>query len=373
MRSLVFLFCLFLARRADGAETLRVAVMEDVWEVHLAAEEDLIISTPSEKRIGSSRSPALKIGFQKGLTVGQYDTLQEALIFTSRHGGPIQLNQRPYRGQIRIQKRAAGLLVINQIDLEQYLLGVVPAEMPPAWPMEALKAQAVISRTYALYRKQARAGQPYDLVASVLGQVYEGERAVHPRASQAVRETAGQILTYDGEPARTFFHSTSAGQTEDATEHWEFSRGEVVPYLTGVSCPLDQDSPYYQWERTVTFKTLEAALQRQGHTMRSVSDLVPIQWSRGGRVLLLRIRHQSGETTIKADDLRKAIGFRELPSTRFTLRAVGEGLLFQGMGYGHGVGLCQWGAGVMARRGVPFEEILYYYYPGTRLQSYEDI
>lgn len=260
-------------------------------------------------------------------------------------------------------------MAVNEIDLEQYLLGVVPAEMPPSWHMEALKAQAVISRTYALYQKRERVGEAYDLVASTLSQVYEGERAIHPRASDAVRQTAGQILTYEGAPALTFFHSTSAGPTENATDHFKFSEGASLPYLAGVSCPLDQDSPYYHWERTIAFKALEEALQQQGHSVGAIADALPIQWSRAGRVLRLRIRHASGETILKADDLRKAIGFRALPSTRFTLRTVDDNLVFQGMGYGHGVGLCQWGAGVMARRGVPFEEILQHYYPGTRLQS----
>ncbi len=375
---LVFLAFLLLPPMATGAELLRVAILEDVSEVRLAAEEDILISTPSGKRVGSSRLPLLKIGVQghptDRLTVDGHDTPQSALVFSTRRGGAIRIGAHPYRGDVLIQKRGAGLLVVNLIDLEQYLLGVVPAEMPAAWPMEALKTQAVISRTYALYRKREQADKPYDLAASVLSQVYDGERAVHPRASDAVRQTAGQILTYDGAPAQTFFHSTSAGPTEDVRDHWEFLQGgsqrASLPYLAGVSCPLDQDSPYYRWDRTILRTELEAALERQGHPVGRVTDLVPIQWSRAGRVLLLRVQHTSGETLLKGDDLRKALGFRALPSTRFTLHRQEDGLLFRGMGYGHGVGLCQWGAMEMARRGDSFEQILQYYYPNTQLRSF---
>jgi stage II sporulation protein D len=353
---------------ATGAELLRVAILEDVPEVQLTATEDILISTPSGKRVGGGRLPVLHVGFQDNLTVAGHPTSQGILIFKTRHGGTIQVQGHPYRGEVLIQKKPAGLLVVNLIDLEQYLLGVIPAEMPAAWPMEALKAQAVISRTYALYRKREQADKPYDLLASVLSQVYEGERNIHPRASDAVRQTAGQILTYEGAPARAFFHSTSAGPTEDARDHWEFSQSEVLPYLAGVSCPLDQRSPYYHWDRTFRWTELEAALKRQGHSVAGVTGLVPTQWSRAGRVLFLSVQHASGEMSLKGDDLRKALGFRALPSTRFTLHKQEDGLLFRGMGYGHGVGLCQWGAMEMARRGDSFEQILRHYYPSTELQ-----
>ncbi|MDC4227988.1 MAG: SpoIID/LytB domain-containing protein [Candidatus Manganitrophus sp.] len=352
-----------------AGETIRVALIENAAQVLITSGEGFFIKTPAGELISKHPLTSADLRIQKGLTLNRQETGQEELLFSPRRGGKIAINRQLYDGTLRVKKRNGALLVVNEVDIERYLQGVVPAEMPPDWEFEALKVQAVISRTYALYQRESRKGKEYDLVNTILGQVYKGESVEDSRTSLAIAQTRGQVLTYEGALALTFFHSTSAGPTEDASERWNIA----LPYLKGVSCPLDRDSPYHEWKRTITLDDLEAALGKLGHPVGAIATLTPLQWSRAGRLLTVRILYSGGELIIKAEDLRKALGYKILPSTRFTIDSFGREIHIRGMGYGHGVGLCQWGAKVMAESGLNFEEILLYYYPGVALQSYEEI
>ncbi|TAK09079.1 MAG: SpoIID/LytB domain-containing protein [Candidatus Manganitrophaceae bacterium] len=367
--ALIALFFCLLPTAAWAGETIRVALVENAAQVLVTSSEGFFIKTPSGERLSDHPVTSAEIRIQKGLVVNRKETLEKELLFLPRRGGKIAVNRQIFDGVISIKKRPEGLLVVNEIDIERYLQGVVPAEMPPDWEMEALKVQAVISRTYALYQRESRRGKEYDLVNSVLGQVYQGDSIKDSRASLAIAQTRGQVLTYEGGLALTFFHSTSAGPTEDASERWNIS----LPYLKGVSCPLDRDSPYHEWKRTISLDALESALGKMGYPVGAIATLAPLQWSRAGRLLTVRILYSGGELIVKAEDLRKALGYKILPSTHFTIDSFGREVQIRGMGYGHGVGLCQWGAKVMAESGLNFDEILLYYYPGVTLQSYEEI
>jgi len=366
---LIVLSLLFFPTAAQAGETIRVALVENAAHVLITSSEGFFIKTPSGNLLSKHPMTSADLRVQKGLTLNRQETGEEELFFSPRRGGKIAVNRQLYDGTLRIKKRNGSLLVVNEVDIERYLQGVVPAEMPADWEFEALKVQAVISRTYALYQRESRKGKEYDLVNTVLGQVYQGESVEESRTSLAIAQTKGQVLTYEGVLALTFFHSTSAGPTEDASERWNIS----LPYLKGVSCPLDRDSPYHEWKRTITLDDLEAALGKLGHPVGAIATLTPLQWSRAGRLLTVRILYSGGELIVKAEDLRKALGYKTLPSTRFTIDSFGREIQIRGMGYGHGVGLCQWGAKVMAESGLNFEEILLYYYPGVTLQSYEEI
>ncbi len=344
------------------AEPIRVALMEDVRQIRLTSNKPFFVQTVSGQLAVRASYSAADVSVRKGITVNQRDTLTKTVIFTPQRGERISVNGAPYSGDIWVIAKGKTLLVVNEVDLEYYLHGVVPAEMPGSWPMEALKAQAVISRTYALYQKRKHQDRDYDLSATVLGQVYKGESVHHPAASSAVFETERLILAHDGEPALTFFHSTSAGHTEDAMERW----GIDLPYLKGVSCPLDQESPYYRWHKEIRLSDLEDAVRKIGG--RTVAALTPFQYGKAGRILTVRILHERGETVLEAEALRKLLGYKNLPSTNFKIDSFGKILKISGSGFGHGVGLCQWGAKVMAERGLKFDEIVLYYYPGTDLR-----
>ena len=163
----------------------------------------------------------------------------------SSASGVIQVNGKGYRGWVEIRKKKNGLLlVVNELDIEEYLKGVVAAEIPPDWEFEALKAQAVASRTYALYQKQSAGNRPYHILATVDSQLYSGNRGEHPQTVRAVQETRGVVITYQGEIIPAFYHSSCGGHTENAAELW----GIDEPFLKGVDCECQEISKYGLWE-----------------------------------------------------------------------------------------------------------------------------
>ncbi len=265
-----------------------------------------------------------------------------------------------YTGNIDVWKGDNSIYIINELPIEDYVKDVVAAEVRPDWEMEALKAQAVISRTYALYQKSMNGSSIYHIASSVIDQVYKGNNR-DARVEYAVEETKGEILTFDNRPIEAFFHSTCGGKTENPEEVF----GKSYPYLKSVESPCDL-SPYSEWERNIQLTEIEKALNLPG-----INELSTKSYTSTGRVKEIEIITDSGHTTINSTDLRKLLGWKNLPSTNFRISRVGDSLIFKGKGYGHGVGLCQWGALQMARDGKNYKEILSFYYPGTVIQLYE--
>lgn len=278
--------------------------------------------------------------------------------------GEVVLNGIKYTGKIEVWKGTAGMYIINEIPLEEYIKGVVAAEVGNKWDMEALKAQAVVARTYALYQKLNNNGSAlfYDLTSSVLHQAYRGS-GIPENIVRAVEETRGEVLTYEGKPIIAFYHSTSGGMTEDAGEVF----GKDYPYLKPVetSCEL---SPFYIWERRIPAVDIEKAINAIG-----LKDIIIESYTESKRVKNLRIVTESGELTMLGKDFRKSLGWDKLPSTLITaLSKSGSQFVFEGKGYGHGVGMCQWSALEMAQSGKDYEEILCSFYPGTTLEEFKN-
>jgi stage II sporulation protein D len=265
-----------------------------------------------------------------------------------------------YTGIIDVWKGDNGLYIINELPMEDYVMDVVAVEVRPDWEMEALKAQAVISRTYALYQKKKNGNSIYHIASSVIDQVYKGNNR-NIRVTHAVEETKGEVLTFVNRPIEAFYHSTCGGKTEKPEEVF----GKSYPYLKSVESPCDL-SPYNEWERNIQLSEIEEALNVPGIKELSIKSHTSTE-----RVKEVEITTNSGHTTISAVDLRKALGWKNLPSTNFRLSRVGDSFVFKGKGYGHGVGLCQWGALQMARDGKNYKEILSFFYPGTVIQLYE--
>lgn len=268
-------------------------------------------------------------------------------------------------GLVQLVLRGNGVLVINHVDLEEYVKGVVPSEVNSAWHPEMLKVQAVAARTYALYQHLLSASREYDVVASIQDQVYRGRHGIDARVEQAVESTRGLVVTYQNAPIYAAFSSTAAGLTEDAVVVWS----KDLPYLKGVECPFDLESPYYQWKASFKLETLENNLRQLGFPVGAIATLTPLSYSRAGRVATLRILHSKGELILRGEELRKAVGYTVIPSTQFTIDSIGEEVVLSGYGAGHAVGLCQWGAKELAQLGYPYSSILRYYYPGTELQD----
>ena len=286
----------------------------------------------------------------------------EVLEKMGRLKGDLLVNGTHYLGNIEVYRGKDGLYLINELPLEEYIKNVVSAEVGASWDMEALKVQAVISRTYAIFQKNKNnVNSNYDLTSSVLHQVYKGT-SVDARISYAVMDTEGEVLTYNGVPIEAFYHSTSGGKTEDPMEVF----GKSYPYLKPVesNCEI---SPYWIWERKIPAEEIEKALDVKG-----IRDLQVKSFTSTHRVRTVDVVNDGGVLNIKATDLRKALGWSRLPSTNFTVVRENETYVFDGKGYGHGVGLCQWSALEMSKEGKTYKEILDYFYPGTKLEKYED-
>jgi len=146
-----------------------------------------------------------------------------------------------------------------------------------------------------------------------------------------------------------------------------------LPYLKGVSCPFDQNSPYYQWNKTFLMDAVQALFIKAGYTIGTIASVTPFRWTQAGRISQIRVLHSQGELIVKAEDLRRILGYTELPSTHFKIDKIGREMQIQGQGYGHGVGLCQWGAKEMADMGYTFDKILKYYYPGVRVVPFSSV
>ncbi len=275
--------------------------------------------------------------------------------------GELLVNGTHYSGDIEVWKSGSGMYLINELPLEEYIQKVVSSEVGANWDIEALKAQAVIARTYALYQKSSSGAASYDITSSVLHQVYKSN-AVDARISYAVMNTEGEVLLYDGKLIEAFYHSTSCGKTEDPVEVF----GKSYPYLKPVDVNADI-SPYYIWERKIPVEEIEKSLNVTG-----LKEIRIINYTSTNRVRTVDIIHDNGVLTLKATDLRKLLGWSRLPSTQFTFTHDNGNIVFEGKGYGHGVGLCQWSALEMARDGKTYKEILSYFYPGTTLSVYED-
>lgn len=370
----------------QAAQSLRVLLATDVVKLDVQSSSPVWVSDST--RHGRAVRPIVRIvPSGRGFSVNGVRTVREQLTLQGEQGLTLTFGKSdaaaaaggrpaskatvvqrvtvPVSGLVHVIRKGGAALVINQVDLEEYVKGVVPAEVNSSWHPEMLKAQAVAARTYALYQQMLSATRDYDVVASVQDQVYRGKQGIDAAVLKAVEDTRGLVLTYQGAPIYAAFSSTAAGLTEDAVNVWS----KDYPYLKGVECPFDLASPYYQWTASFRRELLEQNLRQQGFPIGTITALTPSSFSRGGRVATLRVVHTEGELLLRGEELRKAVGYMVVPSTQFTVESVESEIVLSGYGAGHAVGMCQWGAKELAELGYPFSTILSYYYPDTQLQD----
>lgn len=267
---------------------------------------------------------------------------------------------RSYRGNLLAVWQAGRVLFINRVWLEDYLLGVVPSEVPASFPDAVLQAQAILARTFALYRLNPQG--LYDLCATERCQVYLGRSVETPRHTSAVYATRSLIVSYDQKPITAVYHSDSGGYTAASAEVW----GNNVPYLVSRPDPFAQ-SPGGVWSRTLSPAAIARSLASQGIQVGAVQAIAPLFVSESGRPLRLRIVGSSRSVELDGPQSTRLLRGLGLPSTRVRF----DGWQVFGQGNGHGVGMSQWGARGLALQGWDFRQILGYYYPGTFLSSFE--
>lgn len=271
--------------------------------------------------------------------------------------GYVWIGDKWYRGRVLVTLEGGELTAINYVDLDDYLYSVVGSEMPVSWPAAALESQAVAARSYALY-KQARARNPlYDVDATTTNQVYKGILQEAPSTIAAVDATENQVVTYNGEVIEAIFHSSSGGYTENAKDVWSSD----VPYLRGVE-DYDQTSPVFSWQKTFSVSEFSDKIGSVGQ----VTSISAPTMTQLGRVASITISGDRGSQVFRGRDIRSALDLR---STRFTisLNRNADLVTVTGSGFGHGVGMSQWGARALAEQGWSYAEILQHYYQSTAI------
>jgi stage II sporulation protein D len=254
--------------------------------------------------------------------------------------------------------------VVKTLDLEDYVAGVVASEVPAGWPDEALKAQAVAARTFAVAQKVAQGpGARAHLGASVLDQVYRATEHPAPAVLRAARATAGEVLTWGAAPIAAYFSASCGGVSESAEAAFHLAPG-ATPYLRGAD-PDDAEEKR-GWSVRIPLGEISSALRaRVGGEVRgmTIASRTP-----SGRVRALRLETSAGVRSLPAVELRQLLGYGKLPSLLFEVEIDSGAAIFRGRGSGHGVGLCQWGARGRAKRGESYRQILAHYYPGAEIR-----
>lgn len=229
---------------------------------------------------------------------------------TMKGGSGVVVDGVTYKGELVIERNSNGLNFINKVDVEEYLKGVLKSEMSPTWPKEALKAQAVLARTYTLASKKHGA---YDICSGTHCQVYGGAADESTAIVQAVNETKGQILTYGGAPAQIFFFSDSGGMTTGSESVW----GAAIPYLTPKADPVPNDSPNTTWQATLTMAQIGKKLAAAGADVGTLKSLRPYKRDKSGRIEQIELKGSAGTKVISGNKFRTAVGATVVKSTLF--------------------------------------------------------
>jgi stage II sporulation protein D len=283
----------------------------------------------------------------------------------SSDGRGIWVGQKRFSGKINLFVIDSEILVVNVLGIEKYLSSVVGSEMPTKWPMEALKAQAIASRTYALKQK---GNNLFDIDSTQRNQVYNGLESRTHKTIKAVKSTRSLVLTYKNKLINALFHSSSGGMTENSQDVWK----NKYPYLSSVK-DFDKENPKFKWQKKFSNKELTNLFPRIG----GLKNIEILNISSTGRVKNVKLFGAKGSDQMSGVDLRKKLGlnsnfvrfkfFEEESNNNFPMK---KGLIVLGQGSGHGVGMSQWGAKYMASKGQKAEKILKHFYRGVQIKPF---
>ncbi len=315
------------------------------------------------------------------------ERLDEINILPRGNNNKLIVLDKKYRGIMKFLPDGGNLKLINIIYMEDYLRGVVPPELGKRKEseIEAVKAQAVAARTYAMAHLKQYANQPYDMKSSIIDQVYGGASVELKLVNRAIDETAGQVLYSNDKYVTAYYHSTCGGMTDDIEKVWERKESPYLKAVTdGDACSW---SKYFRWKEHFTEKQLRSRIEQylssdRGRDLRieKIKDIKIIDRTPGGRINRLQVKTENDIYTFKKDRIRWVIGRTSnpdliLPSANFDVQITRtndgyvEAVTFAGKGYGHGVGMCQCGAIGLSREGWTFDNILKKYYTDVELKK----
>lgn len=333
---------------------------ENAYEIKKELKDEKII-LKDDKPLKAVIRPR-KEGFE--INGKLYNTDQFTLNTSS---GWVQVDKRKYRGQVRVLKTPKDLLtVVNDVDLEEYLKGVLPLEVHYDWPLEALKAHAVISRTFALFKAVEKQSLRYSLRDTVESQVYGGALFHKPETDRAVDATRGEILTFRGQIFPSYFHSVCGGRTAKADLIWSV---QPNPVLKGVVCLFCRGARHWKWSLVLPLSKIESIMQKKGYPAKNLKRISFVGRDPSSRASKIVLEYKSSKLTLPAADFRAFIGYDQLRSLKADVEIKNGEAHFHGFGWGHGIGFCQWGAKHQAELGKTYREILKFYFPGSEIKK----
>ncbi len=354
------------AAEAKTGETIRVLILRDVSHFVITGQ-DMVLQDPStgQRLFKNRRILSLTVEREAGLRLRvKGDSISVKALTVNSARGFLTLKGRRYRDKIRVIPGSnRDLWAINELPLEGYLVGVINCEISSQWSLDALKAQAVAARTFAIFQKGNRSDRVYDLEGTVNDQVYGGAGLEDDRSRQAIRETAGEVLLYRGNPIFAVYHACCGGKLESPENLWAGS----FPYLNSVVCTYCLDSPHFLWNYRLDGQELAKVLGKAGYALHRMGGIELGERNESGRILRLFIKGEKDRWEIPGKEFRRLLGYDQIRSTNFWLKESDGVFLFSGLGWGHGVGLCQWGAKGMADAGMDYRSILKYYYQDVEI------
>ncbi len=367
--SIVFLAVFLSSASAGEPLSIRVAILKDKDNVLIGVSGPFDIVDLKKNKVlfsGRDMSSAGVCAVKEGIKIKDSVYAAEAILIAPKKKISVVVDKRRYRGNVSIFKDSLGkLTVVNKLDLESYIKGVLYHEISHKWPMDAIKAQAVAVRTYAMYQKEVMKNKNYDVTADTSSQVYGGYLSEQTKTNRGVSLTQGEVLLYKNKLFPAYFHATCGGVTENASELWNIN---IEPLRGGRVCGFCTKSPHYHWKAQMSLKDLSSRLCGKYGFEGEIADISIAERNPTGRVRTIAFKDSLDRSyQVSAKDFRFLIGPDTLRSTNFSISLDGGHVVFTGKGWGHGVGLCQWGAYGMSKQGFGYEEILNIYYPGAKI------
>lgn len=366
------MMCVLNCSYVNAVSTLvRVSVLREVDSLTIAVDGKYRLINPMTKEIlsQSHRLNPTAVTLKNGqLRIGEKVYAQErVLVEPYQSRSLLSINKRHYRGSVLLINNGHSITAVNYLDLESYVKGVLYREISDQWPMEAIKAQAVATRTFAIYSMEKFADRDYDMTNDIYSQVYGGKTAERERTNKAVQLTKGEVLTYQGKIFPTFFHANSGGMTEDGSQLWDIN---IPPLKGNVLSVYSENSPHYRWKLNYRLKDIQDKLNELGFDLWLIKTLEVTQRTPTGRVKNILITTRDGKTAnITGKMFREMMGPNIIRSLSFDIKMQGYYVDFIGKGWGHGVGLCQWGAYNMSLLKHSYKQILSFYYPSSVLKN----
>ncbi len=353
---LIWLLMVFPAQALE----LRVAIRKDVSSLKIGSSTVAIVKDGAGKQIGELTPMSSLSAKTKGNKIAIAHSVKGTeLTIEPTENGYVWIGDRWYRGKTRLIREGNTITAVNHVDLEHYLYSVVGAEAVSTWPIEALKAQAVAARSYALYKRSTGANSIYDVDTTVNTQVYKGLDTEYTTTHEAVDSTLGQIMTYDNQVILAAFHSSSGGYTENVEDVWS----SPLPYLRAV-VDYDHKAPVFEWQQIFPVSRIKTLVAGVGN----IRGLQPVKMTPRGRIVTMKVTGDRGSANLSGKEIRQAL---ELRSTLFRMSTDGTNVRVSGRGFGHGLGLSQWGAYYLAQQGVDYHRILAHYYQNANLTKLE--